>query len=425
MATAPIYCTHKELKRVFPQVDEFDQKTPIYGWESLGNNVYAAHDTGLITQLFQDGKELHPVTAPRGTVGGTQTVYRANITHNLASGMTGSESNYNVFTYNASFPIGDEDDMLVGDYIAIHKTAGGTDIYEYCFIESINTGANQITVRRAALGSTAASWLVVGDDLFFEFQLKVDTSSQWYYDSYYDQTLLYSTTNPADLLMEAGEDFSTMVTQFRTDASRYLDSRLDPNLPKNQLKDKSGNFDYMIIRTTALIAASFMIKTKDPTSEMAISFMEEADKNIDALNNGNAALSWQNTSDASKGVIRDVSYTSGSVRPVDTRGRWSGTFDLIRVIIVTGGALDGTATYSVWVKDGDKLGNQQGNQVVTAEKINGDYQALAGGLQIRFGGSTKTSVATATNEWEIEVTGWTEEVDSNSLKNIRMTRKWQ
>ena len=45
MATAPIYCTHKELKRVFPQVDEFDQKTPIYGWESLGNNVYAAHDT--------------------------------------------------------------------------------------------------------------------------------------------------------------------------------------------------------------------------------------------------------------------------------------------------------------------------------------------------------------------------------------------
>ena len=61
--------------------------------------------------------------------------------------------------------------------------------------------------------------------------------------------------------MEGGEEFTTMVTQFRTDASRYLDSRLDPNLPREQLKDKSGNFDYMIVRTTALIAATFMIKT--------------------------------------------------------------------------------------------------------------------------------------------------------------------
>ena len=26
MAEAPTYCTHKELKRVFPQISEFDQK---------------------------------------------------------------------------------------------------------------------------------------------------------------------------------------------------------------------------------------------------------------------------------------------------------------------------------------------------------------------------------------------------------------
>ena len=32
MASAPTYCTHKELKRVFPQLDEFDQKKPVYGW---------------------------------------------------------------------------------------------------------------------------------------------------------------------------------------------------------------------------------------------------------------------------------------------------------------------------------------------------------------------------------------------------------
>ena len=41
MATAPIYCTHAELKRVFPQMDEFDQKTAIYGWVEVTTNKYA------------------------------------------------------------------------------------------------------------------------------------------------------------------------------------------------------------------------------------------------------------------------------------------------------------------------------------------------------------------------------------------------
>ena len=222
--------------------------------------------------------------------------------------------------------------------------------------------------------------------------------------------------------MEAGEEFTAMITQFRTDASRYLDSKLDPNLPREQLKDKSGNFDYMIIRSSALIAAAFLIRATDPTNEVATALIEEAQGNIDALNSGGAALSWQTTRDASRGIIRDVTYTDGSVRPVDTRGMWSGTFDLIRVLIVDGGALDGTATYSVWTKDGDKLGNQQGTQVITAKKINGDYQTLAGGLQVRFAGENKTSVATATNEWEIEVTGAGEHIDASGVKSVANTR---
>ena len=320
MATAPIYCTHKELKRVFPQLDEFDTKVQVFGWATVSTNKYASHNSGLVTQLFADGEDL---------------------------------------------------------------------------------GAAQA------------------------FHTDLNVEGEWFYNSAEDVLYYYSVSTPADKLMEAGEEFTTMVTQFRTDASRYLDSKLDPNLPANQFKDKAGNFDYMIIRTTALLCATLMIRATDPTSEQASSMMVEAQENIDALNNGKAGLSWQNTSDSSKGVVRDVSYTDGSVRPVDTRGHYSGTFDLIRITIGTGGAMDGTATYNVWVKDGDKLGNQQGNQVVTNEKINGDYQALAGGLQIRFAGNTKTSVATATNEWEVEVQGWTEEVDSNSLKPIRMTRRWQ
>jgi len=320
MASAPTYCTHKELKRVFPQLDEFDQKKPVYGWVEVTTNKYAAHDSGTVTQLFADGEDL----------GAAQSAH--------------------------------------------------TDL---------------------------------------------NVEGEWFYNSAEDVLYYFSASSPLDKLMEAGEEFTTMVTQYRGDASRLLDSFLDPNLPKNQLKNKAGDYDYLIIRSAALICASMMIKTNDPTSEMATAYMEEAMGYVDKLNNGEAALSYQNTADSSKGVIRDVSYTDGSVRPVDTRGHYSGTFDLIRITIGTGGAMDGTATYNVWVKDGDKLGNQQGNQVVTNEKINGDYQSLAGGLQIRFAGETKTSVATATNEWEVEVTGWAEEVDASSLKTIRMTRKWQ
>ena len=317
MATAPIYCTHKELKRVYPQIDAFDTKTPLYGWVTVSTNKYACHDSGAVTQLFADGEDL----------GAAQSAH--------------------------------------------------TDL---------------------------------------------NVEGEWFYNSAEDVCYYYSASSPLDKLMEAGEEFTTMITQFRTDASRYLDSKLDPNLPREQFKDKSVNFDYMIIRSTALIAAAFLIRANDPTNEIATALMEEAQGNVDALNDGNAALSWQTTRDASRGIIRDVTYTDGSVRPVDTRGVYSGTFDIVKVKIIAGGAIDGTATYSVWVKDGDKLGNQEGNQVVTAEKINGDYQSLSGGLQIRFAGTDFDSVATANNIWEVEVMGAGEHIDASGVKSVHNSR---
>lgn len=315
MASAPIYCTHKELKRVFPQLDEYDQKTPVYGWTEVSTNKYAAHDSGSVTQLFVDGESL----------GSAQSAH--------------------------------------------------TDL---------------------------------------------NVEGEWFYNSTDDVLYYYSASTPIDKLMEVGELFTAMVTQFRTDASRYIDSRLDPKLPKNQLKDKEGNFDYMIVRTTALYASAFMVRTKDPTSEIAAAIMLEADNNIQLLNEGRAALSWQNTGDASQGVLRDVTYTDGQIRPVDFRGRaGSVDYDLIQVKIGTGGVI-GTATYNVWVKDSDGL---KQNQVITNEKITGDYQTLAYGLQVRFSGTTDTSEATANNEWEVEVRGYNEEVDTADLKGIKMTRR--
>ena len=313
MATAPTYCTHRQLKDVFPQLDSFDNKRALYGWKEVTTNKYAAHNSGLTTQLFADGEDL----------GSAQSAH--------------------------------------------------TDL---------------------------------------------NVEGEWFYNSAEDITYYYSASTPSDKLMEAGEEFSALITRITENASRYLDAKLDPNLPKEQLKDKEGNYDYIIVRTTALLAATFLIRSHDPTSEVATAMMEDAMGNIDALNKGGAALSWQTTGDSSKGVIRDVTYTSGSIRPVDTRGRWSGSWDLIKIKVIGGGVL-GTATYSVWVKDGESLKNRQ---VVTAEKITGDYQHIANGIEIRFGGSADDSVATADNEWEMEVAGWREEVDNSSINSVKMTR---
>ena len=297
MATAPTYCTHRELKDVFPQVDSFDNKKALYGWTEVTTNKYAAHNSGLTTQLFADGEDL----------GAAQSAH--------------------------------------------------TDL---------------------------------------------NVEGEWFYNSAEDITYYYSASNPNDKLMESGEEFSALITRITANASRYLDAKLDPNLPKEQFKDKEGNYDYIIVRTTALVAATFLIRSHDPQSEVANALMEDAQSNIDSLNQGGAALSWQTTGDSSKGVIRDVTYTSGKIRPVDTRGRWSGSWDLIKIKVIDAGVL-GTATFSVWVKDGDSL---KSSQVITAEKITGDYQHISNGLQIRFGGSTDTTEAAANDEWECEVAGW-------------------
>ena len=92
---------------------------------------------------------------------------------------------------------------------------------------------------------------------------------------------------------------------------------------------------------------------------------------------------------------------------------------MVRLKITTAGVL-GTATYSVSVKDSESL---KATDVVVNRKISGDYQALAGGLQIRFGGSADNSAAVQDDEWEIEVAGWQEEVDNSTVNSVRMTRR--
>ena len=406
---APIYCTHKELKRVFPQLDTFDGKKQVYGWSlglsdfADGNTIdlYYANNTGLVTQLFWEGAEVDDFGFPTTHDTLTATVIS-----------TGSTS----FDVDAGHSLDADDIIKIGN--------------EYMRIVSVST--NTVTVstpatNRGLFGSAAQMhgldvpvYKVI--DSISDVNDSASAAPQslgFVYDSELDLCLLTTlNTDPNDYLVEVGEDFTTLVTQYRTDASRYLDSMLDPNMPKEAWKDKEGNFDYIIIRTTALIAANFMIKSHDPNSELANALMDEAINNIANINAGKAALSWQTTRDSSQGVVRDIIYTSGKIRPVDTRGDYYGDYDLIKVIITTAGVL-GAATYSVFTKGSNKLKEEE---IIKDEVITGDYQPLANGLQIRFAGSNDSSVAAANDEWEIEVFGAYENIDASSGKAVKMTR---
>jgi hypothetical protein len=243
----------------------------------------------------------------------------------------------------------------------------------------------------------------------------VDVNGEWYYDSDIDAVYYYSASNPNDMLMESGEDFATLKTRYLSNASKYLNAMLDGTLPREQFKGSDGSYDYIIIRTTALIAAAFLIRSSDPTNEVATAMWEEAMGNIDSLNGGKTKLSWQTTGDSSKGIIREISV-SGALLIVDTRGRYSGVYDRIKITIGTGGVI-GTATYNVYVGSSENLKTEQ---VVTNKVINGQYQSIGNGLEIRFQGSADNSSATTNDEWEIEVSGRMEKVDNSS--SIRSTR---
>jgi hypothetical protein len=310
----PTYISSRDLKDVFPNLDEFDTKKPIYGWVVDSGSRYVAHDSGLVTQLFVDGKDL---------------------------------------------------------------------------------------------GSAQSA------------KTDVDANDEWFYDSAADAVYYYNdASSPDDLLMEAGEDFATLKTRVMKDASNYVDSKLDATLPREQFLLKDGTYDYLIRRLTGLVAAFFLVKGKNPTSEVADALFEEAQMHIEDLNSGRAKLSFQNTGDASKGIVRKISV-AGSLNIVDTRGNYRGSYDRLKVIVTTGGAI-GTSKYSVYAKDEDALKN---NLVIQTEVINGDYQELAGGLQIRFQGSADDSTATQNDEWEVEVMGLYEETDNPAIRSVRMSRK--
>ena len=315
-----------------------------------------------------------------------------------------------------------------------------SDVYQvYPGINAVD-GKTRLYGGWVAHGSTAHLYLMNnsgytsvlykdGEDLGAEDGSTPNADNEWRWVEADDQIEYYLGSSTVATLnasiWEAGVDFQTLLQNARRNASRYFESRVDFRTNKEISKDREGNYPYIVIRCTALIAATLLIKAhdaSDPIFERGVLeiFEEEIDNIIEGINTGKITLTHQVTMDSSKGVIRDITYTSSKLRPVELRGKATGLsgFDNIKLKVIDAGVF-GTATYSVWIKDGDLLKN---SQVVTAEKINGDFQNLAYGLQVRFAGGTDATAAAANDEWEIEVYSYSMDSTVSEINSMTQTR---
>ena len=231
-----------------------------------------------------------------------------------------------------------------------------------------------------------------------------------------------TTTNPNDMVIEAGDDWTDIKTRFRRKASRLIESHLDNRMSREVLKDREGNYPEIIVHATALQAVILLLKAHDPTNDVITPFQDELNEILDGVKAGSIVLPTAVSADSSRGVIREVSINAGSdLRPVELKGNYNVYgYDLIKVKVITGGVI-GTSTYSVWVKDNDTLKNRQ---VITAEKITGDYDHVASGLYMRWSGDdVATATTNADDEYEIEVHSSSINSDISSVGSISMTRR--
>jgi len=62
------YCTNRDLQDLLPGIEQYDLKRRIYNWVVDSGTRYVSHNSGVVTQLFADGKDLGAAQASAGDV---------------------------------------------------------------------------------------------------------------------------------------------------------------------------------------------------------------------------------------------------------------------------------------------------------------------------------------------------------------------
>ena len=309
------YCSQRDVKDVYPNIDEFDSKVVIRNWGATDTtDQYQANDTGLITQLYIDGVK-------------------------------------------------------------------GTSV-------SDNPDAN------------------------YEYN----------YSSATDSIQVFLASDPNELLMEAGEDWATLIDRMIVNCSMELSAMLDARFPRPIPKSfqyaeatdgsDTPEYDYILKRTTALLVAHHLLVSKNPISEEAIALKEQIDDTVDKINGGKIKFAFEIDPTDTGGDIVEVTRT-GSMYLVETGGTWYGeAFDRVKIKCSTAGVY-GTAKVDVSYYGDAKLYGS----TITGVIVSGALTDMLLGLAVRFEGNSMA----VNDEWHVIVRDFRETSTNSGVRSIEST----
>ena len=217
-----------------------------------------------------------------------------------------------------------------------------------------------------------------------------------------------STSSMNSTVFEAGQDWDGLKTTVCKEQADRIRSYINRPIYKRANATYQGaserDHDFIVVRINAILACADLVRSQDPEKADEIEAMALNDDGTGLLAKlkRREYVLWNETSFASeKGAIVEISLngsTTGYIEDIKLNGPPGVDYDEVRVVISTGGTFAvGTSSpvyYDVYVKNDSGL---RMNKVVDAEQINGNYQSLAYGAQIRF----QAGVFVANDEWSI------------------------
>ena len=241
--------------------------------------------------------------------------------------------------------------------------------------------------------------------------------------------VFHSSTNPNNMVVEAGIDNATYFDQMLVNASMELNNLLDRRyptpIPKYTQYDantthvsSSTEYDAIIIKSTCYLCVANLLRTNNRQEEAdyynnLVSNMDGSGL-VDRLNKGEYKLSYEVDSDDSQGKPRAITK-SGSMDIIETGGAYTGeAFDLLRITCTTTGAY-GVAIVKVEYYGSDKLFGSNTTDI----KVTGGLQHIHGGWYCRFQGASMTQ----NDLWEVEVYSETRKISNAESGAVQLTRR--
>jgi len=251
-----------------------------------------------------------------------------------------------------------------------------------------------------------------GQDLGAEQGSEPSSNNQWRYIEADDNLEFFLSSSSASalnsIIFEAGRDFTDLITEVRKRGSDFTRNLLSkPIYPRKGVGMQSSvanDFPEIIVMIAAHLACYFLV---NPYNKELADELYGKVSNIDGtgwadkINRGEIDLYQEDSGDAVKGILREITYGGSSTGGImAVRGVPSTEWDLIKILITTSGTL--TVGSASTVKYTSYTGNDTGlkiNETQSATIMDGSFQPVGHGMEVRFA----PGVYSSNDEWELEV----------------------